>query len=452
MNRFVASTFLPVPPQDVYAWHARPGAFERLVPPWDDIEVVESDHSIENGATLRMRIHKGPAYVTWLARHENHVPGEQFVDTQEEGPFSHWRHQHRFEPADGGTRLIDEVEYAIPIASALGLSESLTRPILERMFKFRHRRTQDDLLRHAAYKDKTPMKIAITGASGLLGTALTAFLRTGGHTVYPVVRGSAGPDQIAWSPSEGRIDAAALEGLDAVVHLAGETIAGLWTSDKRARILNSRVQGTTTLAKAIASLQNPPSTLISASAIGYYGNRGDARLDETSSAGKGFLADVCQQWEAPGRIAEEAGVRVVHPRLGLVLSAKGGALKQMLPPFRLGLGGPIGSGTQYMSWISLDDVLGAMLHVLNAAELSGPVNFTTPNPIQNRDFARTLGRVLNRPAVLAVPSFALKIATGEMGDALLLDSARVMPDKLTASGFNFLHPELDGALRAELGL
>jgi uncharacterized protein (TIGR01777 family) len=257
--------------------------------------------------------------------------------------------------------------------------------------------------------------------------------------------------EVQWDPSSGVSDPAALEGLDAVVHLAGENIAERWTPNKKDRILRSRVDGTQTLCSALAKLSRPPKVLVSASAIGYYGDRGAEPLGEDSPAGVGFLADVCQAWEAAALTAEQKGMRVVLLRLGVVLSPTDGALAKMLLPFQLGVGGVLGSGKQYMSWIALDDTIDALHQTLITESLRGAVNVTAPSPVTNREFTATLGRVLRRPTVLPVPAFALRLALGAMADALLLSGARVEPRRLLASGFQFRHPELEGALRHVLG-
>ena len=297
------------------------------------------------------------------------------------------------------------------------------------------------------------MHVLVSGASGLIGSALVPALDTGGHRVTRLVRGAGdgGGDTVRWDPDAGVIDAAALEGVDAVVHLAGETVAGRWTRSKKERIMESRRGGTGLLARAIAGLERPPHTLVCASAIGVYGNRGDEPLTERSDTGSGFLADVVREWEAATRPAAEAGIRVVNLRFGIVLSPRGGALGQMLTPFRLGVGGPLGSGRQYMSWISIDDVVGAIQHALVASRLSGPVNATAPEPVTNRVFSRTLGRVLRRPALLPVPPVALRLLFGQFADEGLLWGQRVLPEKLLESGYHFRHPSLEAALRHVLG-
>ncbi len=296
------------------------------------------------------------------------------------------------------------------------------------------------------------MRIGVTGATGLVGSALLPLLEGAGHEAVGLRRGAAdGAGPPSWDPSTGRV--AAGDGpLDAVVHLAGENIAGgRWNAARKARIRDSRVEGTGALCRGLAALDPPPATLVAASAVGFYGDRGDERLDESSSAGSGFLADVCQEWEAAAAPAREAGIRVVHLRIGIVLTPAGGALGQMLLPFKLGVGGVIGSGRQFMSWIALDDLVAAILHAAVTDGLEGPVNAVAPNPATNAEFTKTLGRVLRRPTILPMPAFGARLAFGEMADHLLLGGARVEPTRLMEMGFEFGHPTLGGALRHLLG-
>jgi uncharacterized protein (TIGR01777 family) len=295
------------------------------------------------------------------------------------------------------------------------------------------------------------LRVAVSGASGLIGTALSVALERDGHAVLPLVRArTAGPGEIAWEPEAGRIDAAALEGLDAVVHLAGENVAQRWTSRVRERILQSRVRGTRLLADTLASLRRPPEVLVSASAVGYYGDRGDELLDESSTPGNDFLAGVAEAWEGAAKPAAEAGIRVAHPRFGVVLSPAGGALKRMLPAFRLGAGGRVGSGRQWMSWIALDDAVDALRFVIDTPGLAGPIDFTAPEPVTNEEFTRVLSRVLGRPAFLEIPAVALRLLFGEMADRTLLASQRARPTRLLGAGFSFRHPSLEDALTALL--
>jgi uncharacterized protein len=292
------------------------------------------------------------------------------------------------------------------------------------------------------------MNILLTGSTGLIGSELVSFL-SGKHRIIRMVRrAQTGPDEIPWDPAAGILDKQALEGLDAVVHLAGESIAaGRWTAEKKRRILESRIKGTRLLAQALSHLFDPPKVWISISATGYYGDRGEEQLDEESDAGTGFLAELCREWEAATHPAMIRGIRVVIPRVGMVLSGKGGALRLMLPVFRAGIGGRIGNGRQYMSWIAIDDLIGMINHAIYNGSLHGPVNAVAPQPVTNREFSETLGRVLSRPARFALPSLAARIAFGKMADEVLLASARISPSRLAESGFKFQFPELEGALR-----
>ena len=282
------------------------------------------------------------------------------------------------------------------------------------------------------------MRVAITGSTGLVGSEVMASLSVAGHEVVRIVRRAPAPGEkaVRWDPEKGEIDAAGLEGLDAVVHLAGENIAsGRWNAARKAAIRDSRVNGTGLLCEALAGLARPPKTLVCASAVGYYGDRGEELLTEESSPGTGFLADVSREWEAASAPAARKGIRVVTLRIGVVLSSTGGALARMLPLFRAGLGGVIGNGRQYVSWVALDDLVGIVLHALQSGELRGPVNAVAPVPVTNREFTKAFGKALSRPTPLPVPAFALRLAVGgEMADALLLASARVFPRRLEATG------------------
>jgi uncharacterized protein (TIGR01777 family) len=293
------------------------------------------------------------------------------------------------------------------------------------------------------------MKVLVSGSTGLIGQALIPLLVESGHEVTRLVRGRAKPAQteVQWDPVAGTLAHQGLEGLDAVVHLAGENVAGRWTKAKKARIRESRVNGTRLVAEALTRLDQPPRVLVSASAIGYYGDRGEEVLTEQSTPGLAFLSDVCQQWEAAAELAARAGIRVVSLRIGFVLSRQGGGLAQMLTPFKLGLGGRIGSGRQYMSWIAIDDLVSIMLFALTHEDLKGPVNAVAPNPVTNLVFTKTLGRVLHRPTIFPVPAFAARLAFGQMADELLLASARVEPAALLKAGYQFRFHTLEPALR-----
>lgn len=300
------------------------------------------------------------------------------------------------------------------------------------------------------------MKIIVTGSTGLIGSALVPRLIADGHSVTRFVRGSGANEtteshnvrSVTWDVSAGQINDAEIAAHDAVIHLAGEPVAeGRWTEEKKRRIRDSRVNGTRLIADAIARAESRPHTFISASAIGFYGNRGNEILDETSAPGADFLAGVCREWEAAADASRAAGVRTIHPRIGIVLSKGGGALAKLLTPFRLGAGGAIGDGKQYMSWIAIDDIVAGLMFALENESIAGAVNFTAPQPVTNAEFTHALGHAVHRPTIFTVPKFAARLAFGEMADAVLLAGARVMPKRLQEAGYTFKYPQLEGALR-----
>lgn len=295
------------------------------------------------------------------------------------------------------------------------------------------------------------MKVLISGSTGLVGTALSVALEGMGHEVIPLKRGEKTPGAAWWDPAQGSIDLGPAAGIDAVFHLAGENIAGgRWTAERKARIMDSRRVGTRVLAEALATADEKPGVLVSASGIGYYGELGDAIATEDTPLGEGFLRDICQAWEAATQPARDAGIRVVNARIGVVLSTDGGALTKMLTPFKLGLGGKVGNGRQVMSWVSLQDLVNMLLFVMTDPGLSGPVNMVAPNPVTNAEFTKALGRALKRPTIAPLPVFAARLMFGEMADELLLTSTRVAPTVLQAAGYAFLHHEIDAGMRAVL--
>jgi len=290
-----------------------------------------------------------------------------------------------------------------------------------------------------------PAKILVSGSSGLIGAALVPALQSNGYEVVRLVRGASASGRVGWDPAQ-PLAPESVSGFEVIIHLAGESIVGRWTEAKKRRIRESRVQGTRALAAALAKAPQRPRLLISASAIGYYGNRGEETLREDSSSGDGFLPEVCREWEAAAEPASKAGIRAVQMRFGVVLSALGGALQKMLLPFRMGVGGKVGNGRQWMSWIAIDDLVGAIQHVIKTDTLRGPVNGVGPGPVRNAEFTKTLASVLSRPAIFPMPGFAARLAFGQMADELLLASQRVEPAKLMASGYVFQKPDLSTAL------
>jgi uncharacterized protein len=455
--RFTYSSELPDhDPRSVFDWHERPGALERLTPPWGEMEVLRRSDGLQDGAEVELRVKKGPTSFHWHLRHRDYVYGEQLRDEQVSGPLKSWTHTQRFSELEGGgTRVQDEIELEPPLGAAgAAIGPVFLRTELGRLFRFRYRRLFTDLARHAEHADRERLTVAITGSSGLIGNALRHFLTTGGHRVIKLVRDSrqVGEGAIYWNPGTGEIDKNGLAGADAVVHLAGTPIApGRWTDDRKRAILNSRVQGTELVARTLAEMADGPKVLVSMSGVNYYGDRGSETLDESAKPGGGFLGDVCRAWEAATRSAERAGVRVVMLRAGPVLSPSGGPLGEMLLPFKLGLGGRIGSGKQYLSWIDHDDIVSAIYHALYTDSLRGPVNATAPHPVPNATFASALGRALGRPTVIPVPRLAVKALFGQLGTEALLWGQRVVPRKLLDSGFTFFYEGVEDSLRFELG-
>lgn len=452
---FCERSYCDVPVAELAAWHLRRGAFERLSPPWAPAVLVERPAELEDGARAVIKMGGLLMKRRWVAEHRNVDPEHGFIDVQLEGPFAYWHHAHRFEPAGPQTsRLTDEVQYRLPLG-ALGklVAGRMVDNEVRRMFAYRHATTRADLATHAGYPGK-PLRVAVTGSTGMVGKALVAFLTTGGHEVIELCRRDprSGNRWIHWDADGAVGDLQALEGLDGVVHLAGENIAGgRWTKARKQAILDSRVSGTQSIIAALGKLERPPHTFIGASAIGYYGDRGEDVLDEDADPGEGFLADVCRDWESAGRGAVNLGTRVIALRLGVVISPVGGALAQSLPVFRAGIGGKIGNGKQWMSWIALDDVLGIVLHCLRTEELTGPVNAVAPKACRNAEYTRALGKTLGRPTFAPLPAWAARIALGELADALLLAGTRVAPKRLAQTGYRFRYPRIQDAMAHCLG-
>jgi uncharacterized protein (TIGR01777 family) len=454
----------PHPRAEVFAWHRRGGGFTRLTPPGSATIVEGPTDGIEVGSELTLRVSTplvsgllpdvplpgagvGPVGAPWHVRHVELVAGERFVDEQVSGPFRAWRHEHVFTDAPGGgTTITDRVTWELPVRLPARLDEALVERRLRALFDFRERQLRDDLALHARL-DAPHVHVAVTGASGLIGRQVCALLTTGGHTVTRLTRGRPGPGEASWDPAAGRIDTDALRRAAAVVHLAGEPIGGRFTPRHKDAVLRSRVDGTNTLARALASA-GMPRTLVQASAIGVYGPRRPGELlTEESASGSGFLAEVVRAWEAAAEPAVAAGVRTVFLRTGIVLTAGGGALLQQLPLFAVGLGGRLTDAQAWTSWITLDDMARAYVHALFTPTLSGAVNAVAPNPVTSGEFARRLGRAMRRPALLPTPSFGPALLLGREGAKEMVETdQRVSAARLRDSGFRFAQPDLPDAL------
>ncbi len=454
---FKKKSIINVPAKSLFAWHARPGALERLSPPWDPVTVISGSGGIRPGTEVLMVLHAGPFPFKWHAKHTLYEEGKLFKDIQIKGPFRSWEHTHKFvDTGSGSCEYIDEIEYTLPFHPAgTRIGTPAIEKKLERIFEYRHKTVAADIHDHINYGlgSKT---ILISGASGLIGKKLTAFLSTGGHRVIRLVRRKARrKDEVQWNPYAGFINIKALESIgkiDVAIHLSGENIGkGRWTGAKKKRIIESRVKSTGFLAQLFSRLPSRPELFLNASAIGYYGDRKNEITDETSGPGTDFISHVCVKWEKAASPAETSGIRTVFMRIGVVLTPEGGALKRLLPVFRAGLGGKIGSGKQFVSWIAIDDVLGAVLHIMADDSISGPVNLCAPEPVRFETLAGTIGRVLKRPVVITIPEWAVLSAFGQMAKETILSSTRVVPEKLMRTGYSFRFPVIEQAIRHVLG-
>ena len=447
--------------EELFAWHARTGAFDRLTPYWEKVTLKEQFGTIRNGDWLKLSVDLGFIPLRWHLIHTEYKEGEKFCDMQApgllSGPFNYWKHEHIIRKLDDNKSVLeDRISYVLHLGF-LGkiLTDSFVRKKLDRLFRYRHDITKGDIENSKLInKEIKPMKILVAGSSGLVGNELVSFLKHQGHEVIRLVRSKNKTlNSIYWNPDAGELDETTLEGFDAVINLAGENIANKrWTVKQKQKIKDSRINSTLLLSSKLTLLQNPPEVFVSASAIGLYGNRPFEVLTENSYPAKGdFLSETCKEWEAATNSASEAGIRVINARFGIILSPKGGALAKLLLPFQLGIGGILGDGKQVMSWIALDDVIYALNYLLQDNSICGPVNFTSPEPVTNLEFTKTLGKVLNRPTIFPVPALVAKLAFGEMADALLLSSAKIQPVKLVASRFKYAYPDLESALRHLLG-
>lgn len=429
--------------EDTFNWHERPGAIVRLTPPWSPIRIISESSSLRDGqAILRF-----PAGMKWVAQHSDYDPPNSFVDSLTSLPL-HWRHTHAF-TTEGGTqtRVTDTVDTPVPAR------------FLRQTFHYRHDMLAKDLAVQAEMSARLReghgdrrLSIAVTGSTGLIGRSLCALLTTGGHQVRRLVRGSPqNPGEVQWDPDRPETDL--LTGMDAVVHLAGAPIGGRFTPAHKRAIRESRVGPTRKLAELIANSTHGPSVFVVASAIGYYGPDGtDEELTEHSDRGEGFLADLVADWETAANPAREAGIRVVAVRTGIVQSPLGGVLRLMRPLFNAGLGGRLGNGEQWFSWIDIDDVTDTYYRALVDTSMNGPINAVAPNPVRHREYASTLARVLRRPSLLPTPALGPRVLLGAEGaHELALASQRVAPTALMTAGFNFRQPELEGCLRHQLG-
>lgn len=451
---FTHRSLYPCSASELHAWHSRAGALERLLPPWDNTTVLAKNGGIEPGGQVLLKMHLGPFAFHYRGRHVENVPGRMFRDIQEKGPFAHWSHSHFFEDTPEGAQLTDVVEYALPCHALLpkAIKDYVTGN-LQRLFRWRETVLREDIILHKRCS-RRPLRLLVSGASGVLGRDLLPLLSTGGHRVFTLVRRV--PDrakgEIFWDPEKNVLNEADLPELDGVIHLAGEYIGlSRWSEEKKQRVLDSRIDGTNLLVRALTAARKPPEVFLSASAVGYYGDCQDTMVSETAAPGAGFMAEVCRRWEDAASTAEGAGIRTVFLRLGVGLTPRGGALRRILDASACGYIRRFGTGRQYISWISGDDMIAAILHALTCPELTGPVNIAAPEPVTNLQLMQTLARITGRPRLFPLPAGLLQMMYGQMAREILLSSCRVTTRKLVDSGFHFRHPSLEGALRALLG-
>lgn len=445
-KQFTFQSQLPVSVEEAFAWHLRKGAIERLLPPWSKIEVLFPPGSPkEVGSKAGFLLKWGPFRWKWILEHRTFIANQEFSEIQIQGPFGDYSHRHNFAPIDPiSCKLSDEISYT----SLLPLLNRRIQKEFSRLFSWQHAILREDLKLIDNYQRK-PLRILLSGSSGFIGHHLKIFLQLAGHEVVRLVRKQEdhADDAIFWDPNHGAVKKEDFEGFDAIVHLAGAGIAqGRWTKNKKDQFFLSRCRDTWLLSQVLCRLYQPPKVMLCASAIGYYGDRGKEELTEESAQGSGFLADLCSKWEKATDAIENRGTRVIHARFGVVLNAKGGMLQKMLLPMRLGMGGRMGSGSQWISWIGLDDLLGACYHCLMKEEISGPMNLVAPLPVTQAEFVRTLSKKLGRLAICHLPSWFLKTVFGEMAKEMILSSQKVQPAKLLKTGYAFRYPDLKTAL------
>lgn len=457
MTVYQKNTRIDAARNDLAAWHWRPGAFQRLSPPWESAEVLREPEAIKNGERAEISVRLlVPIRARWIAEHDNCRPGQGFIDYQIKGPFAAWKHEHRFhDVGPGQSELEDEVAYRLPL-NPLGkwIAGRWVGRKLERTFAYRHHVTKMDLERLAGeLMAPEPLTILVTGATGMIGRALETTLKMRGHRVRQVTRRPRRAGDVRWDPSSGELELTDDDPVEAVVHLAGENIAGgRWTQRRKERILESRREGTRLLCQRLASLHRPPRVLVSVSGVNYYELGSEEAQDESADSGESFLAEVCRAWEGETVAAESAGIRVARLRLGMVLSPAGGALGKMLLPFRLGLAGRLGSGRQGMPWIALDDVVDLMHRAIVDPRYEGAINAVAPEAVSNAEFTRTLGRVMGCSTCVPVPAFLLRTVLGrELANEVLLGDLKVRPGRLESLGYPFRYPRLKEALAVMLG-
>jgi len=445
--------------EEIWNWYDSPGAFRRIMPEWEGIDPIQAG-GLKDGEETIFKVSIGPIKRTWLARHHSVKHGIGFSDRMVKGPFGAWNHRHTFEKDGDSTIVNDNVEYKLPLHFLTGWSAPFSvKPRMIQMFKYRTDIVLNDLNQIKKTSHLPRQRVLVSGSTGMIGLQLCAFLEAAGHDVHRLVRPTTKLPKdvnkektVVWNDLTGEIIEGTFEDFDAIIHLAGAGIGDKrWSTKRKKLIRDSRVIPTTNLSKILAGLKNPPKSFLCGSAVGFYGNRGTEVLDENSKTGDDILAEICREWEDSTKPASSAGIRVSLLRTGIVISPLGGALAKLLLPAKFGAGGPVGGGKQMQSWISLDDEIYAIHHLMMDENSSGPYNLCAPTPVNQKTFAKTLGKVLRRPAFAPLPGFVIKILFGEMGQKLVLDGQDVRPNRLIESGFEFTFSDLESCLRNCLG-
>ena len=459
MPQFVHEAHFPHKREEVWNWYDSEGAFLRVMPEWEGLKPVQVG-KLQDGEETKFRIKLGPLRPMWVARHYGVKPGERFCDVMVKGPFGKWDHEHSFERHHNESKIIDTIDWKLPFHLLTGWTSFLTvKPRLTSMFRFRTDRTANDLRAISKFSTLPRQRILVSGSTGLIGTQLCAFLQSAGHEVYRLLRPNSKVSQIVqeqhilrWDEKSGEMIQGDLNGFDSIIHLAGAGIGDRRWSKKRKKLLwDSRIDVTKKLCDLISKLDQPPKKFLCGSAIGYYGNRENEKLTEQSTIGQGYLPEMCEAWEQSTHSLSKLGIKVVYLRTGLVMTPMGGILKRLLLPAKCGAMGPVGGGKQMQSWISLDDELYAIHHLVMVPDAEGAFNLTAPTPVSQKKFAKILGKVLKRPAFAPLPGFVIRTVFGEMGKKLVLDGQEVYPQRLVESGFEFTHTNLEDCLRHCLG-
>lgn len=458
---FIKRVEIPLPVHDVFNYHARNKAIDRLIPPWSLLNIIKRNNGLGNGETCILELQCGPLKLRWVARHFGYIQDQVFQDEMIKGPLKSWKHTHSFAPNKlGGCMLEDKIEYSLPYGfNRLYFLRNQLNKTLKEMFSYRHLILQNDLKLWDLLKENKGKRILITGSTGMIGSALIPLLEAAGeHKISRLIRPSSKYSDSGnssnfriWDPETGIITHKDLEGFDTIIHLSGESIGGRWSKIKKKRIHDSRVKTTELLCDVIKNLKKPPSTLLCASAIGYYGSRGEEVVTEESMPGHGFLADLCVDWEDRAKSVESIGIRVVNARFGLILSPKSGILKLLALASFLKAGVTFGNGNNILNWVSIEDVIGGIMYAIDNTTMHGPINMVSPNPLKSSDFFEIISKIQENQISLKFGHKFMKLALGDFADTINESNGVVKPQKLLSAGYPFMSPSLEDAVRLLLG-